>query len=289
MTRLALGTVQFGQQYGIANISGQVDPETVAAILTRARTSGVDTLDTAIAYGSSESRLGGAGISSWRVITKLPPLPAGVPNISEWVEAQVHGSLRRMRITHMEALLLHRPSDVLGPAGAGFIEALEALKSQGLIRGAGISIYDPAELDAVCCVWQPDMVQAPCNVLDRRLIRSGWLERLHGLGVRVHVRSLFLQGLLLMPEALRPEWFNRWKKLLSRWTKWCNDNRVTHLQATLAFAQALPSIERLIVGVDSVKQLDEILAAADAASPVPPDDLFSDDPELVEPSRWRLT
>jgi aryl-alcohol dehydrogenase-like predicted oxidoreductase len=289
MTRLALGTVQFGRRYGLANTSGQVDAKSAAAILERARISGVDTLDTAVGYGNSESCLGEVGVFSWRVITKLPPVPEDITSVSEWVEAQVYGSLHRLRITRLDALLLHRPSDLFGPAGAGLIRAFDRLKARGLIRVAGISIYSPVELDAICAVWRPDLVQAPCNVLDRRLIHSGWLERLHGWGVPVHVRSLFLQGLLLMPAARRPSWFDPWTALLLRWTNWCDENKTTPLQATLAFAEAVPWVERLVVGVDSVNQWNDILAASDTKGHVPPDDLFSEDPELIEPSRWKLS
>jgi aryl-alcohol dehydrogenase-like predicted oxidoreductase len=286
--RLALGTVQFGQKYGIANVSGQVGAATAAAILARARTAHVDTLDTAIAYGNSEACLGEAGVSEWRVVTKLPPLPAGVANASVWAEEQAHSSLRRLRIEQLEALLLHSPADLLGESAHGLIGALESLKAKGLIRAAGISIYNPTQLELIWKVWQPDLVQVPCNVLDRRLIRSGWLERLCRQGVRIHVRSLFLQGLLLMSAPQRPVWFGRWSELLDRWLNWCNANEVLPIEAALAFAQSVPGVERLIVGVDSAEQWEEVLAASVASTTLPPEDFASEDPDLIEPSRWIL-
>ena len=99
----------------------------------------------------------------------------------------------------MEAVLLHFPGDLLSETGRDYIDALQALKSEGLIRAAGISIYDPSELNDIWPLWKPDIVQAPFNVLDRRLLHSGWLQKLIDHGVRVHTRSAFLQGLLLMP------------------------------------------------------------------------------------------
>jgi aryl-alcohol dehydrogenase-like predicted oxidoreductase len=289
MSKLALGTVQFGQPYGVANTSGQVTPSVVATILDRASKAGIDTLDTAIAYGSSETCLGEAGVSSWRVITKLPTLPDGVANVSEWAETQVLGSLRRLKIAQLDGLLLHRPSDLVGPRGTGLVEALSAFKSRGWVRSLGISIYDPVELDMLWPVWQPEIIQAPCNVFDRRLMLSGWLARLNGQGVRIHIRSVFLQGLLLMSASRRPAWFGQWSSLLDRWVGWCDRNETSPLQAALAFARGLPSVERLVVGVDSVAQLDEILAAAAANVALPPGDLFSEDRDLIDPSCWKLT
>ncbi len=289
MTRLALGTVQFGQRYGVANATGQVSAESAAHILTLARRSGMDTLDTAIAYGSSEQCLGEIGVAQWRVISKLPPLPDGVTDVAQWAEVQVLASLKRLRVQQLDALLLHRPADLLGPRAQEVIAALDAIEARGWARSVGISVYSPGDLDAVFATWVPQIVQAPCNILDRRLIRSGWLARLAQRGVRVHIRSVLLQGLLLLSATQRPEWFLRWSGLLDRWLQWCCDCAVTPLQAALAFAQALPDIERIVIGVDSLAHLDEILSAADGTGSLPPEDLYSEDPDLLDPSRWKLT
>jgi aryl-alcohol dehydrogenase-like predicted oxidoreductase len=287
MSKLALGTVQFGQLYGVTNTSGRVTPEAVAAIVDLARREGIDTLDTAVAYGDSEACLGGVGISSWRVITKLPALPLDATDVAGWAELQVLGSLNRLRITRLEGLLLHRPADLLGPHGTALLNALARLKSRGWIGAAGISIYDPGELDLLWPRWQPEILQAPCSVLDRRLAHSGWLSRLQRQGTRLHLRSVFLQGLLLTRAAERPASFTRWRGLLDRWLDWCTAHGVSPLRAALGFACALPGVERVVVGVDSIAQLREILEAVRASAPAPPDDLYSADCELLEPSRWQ--
>jgi aryl-alcohol dehydrogenase-like predicted oxidoreductase len=289
LARLALGTAQFGLQYGLANSSGRVMPADIETILLNARRAGMDTLDTAVAYGESESALGSAGVTSWRVITKLPPLPGDVDDIAGWVAAHVRDSLRRLGVAQLEALLLHKPSDLLGSGGRRYAEALGELKARGYVRALGLSIYDPAELDAVWPAWQPEIVQAPCNVLDRRLIRSGWLAKLRSSGVRTHVRSAFLQGLLLMPAARRPACFTRWAGLLDRWLDWCLTQEISPLGAALAFVQAQPDVERIVVGVESPAQLEQIVAVAARSAPMPPDDLWSEDRNLLEPSRWDLT
>jgi aryl-alcohol dehydrogenase-like predicted oxidoreductase len=287
MTRLALGTVQFGQRYGVANANDQVSPAKAATILELAARYGIDALDTAVAYGDSEACLGQIGVASWRVVSKLPPLPHDTRDVAAWVEAQVRGSLQRLRIAGLDGLLLHRPADVLGSAGQQLLDALEALKSSGWIAAAGASIYDPSELESLWPRWQPEIVQAPCNVLDRRLIRSGWLARLQRHGTRVQLRSVFLQGLLLMPAARRPPFFAHWQDLLDRWLAWCAGQGVSPLQVALTFARTLPAIERVVIGVDSLAQLEEILRAMRRCSALPPEDLFSDDRDLLEPTRWK--
>ena len=272
MIRLALGTVQFGLNYGIANRSGQVVESEVGTILARAAAAGMDTLDTAIAYGQSEACLGRAGVTGWRVITKLPPLSQPVADVAQWVEELIGGSLRRLGIPQLEAILLHRSHDLLGPQGETYLRTLHDMKAAGMTRAIGVSVYDPGELDRLWPLWRPDLVQAPCNVLDRRLIHSGWLGRLDAAGVRVHLRSAFLQGLLLMPRPGSSGHVRAMERdLLDRWTGWCDERGVSPLAGALAFVRSLPGVERLVVGVDSAAHLEEILAVSFAES-VPPDE-----------------
>ena len=287
MTRVALGTVQFGQRYGVANATGRVAPDTAASILKLAARHGIDALDTAVAYGDSEACLGEIGVSTWRVVSKLPPLSGDTRDVAAWVEAQVHGSLRRLRIARLDGLLLHRPADALGAAGVQLLDALAALRARGLVAAVGASIYDPSELDALWPHWQPEIVQAPCSVLDRRLVRSGWLLRLQRHGVRVQLRSVFLQGLLLMPASGRPRFFAPWQDLLDRWLTWCAGQGVSPVQVALGFTCALPAVERVVIGVDSPAQLQEVIDASSRPSTLPPEDLFTDDRDLLEPSRWK--
>lgn len=287
--KLAIGTAQFGLDYGVANNSGQVSPDIVREILTKAAKVGIDTLDTAIAYGNSENCLGDVGINDWRIVTKLPALPEALTDVKGWVFEQVESSLHRLRIPRLEAVLLHRPSDLLGQHSNAYLAALTALKSQGLAKATGVSIYAPAELDALWSVVKPDMVQAPLNVLDRRLIRSGWLKRLSDSGVRVHTRSTFLQGLLLLEKEKRPEYFKPWSTLLDMWLQWCEANQCSSLEGALAYLSAQDGIECVVVGVDSDRHLDEIHAASNKRLPQPPAELSTEDTRLINPSFWKLT
>jgi len=287
-SRIALGTAQFGLPYGVANRRGQVDRADLAAILDRAQVAGIDTLDTAMAYGDSEQRLGESGVGQWRVITKLPELPDACADVAAWVRKSVHGSLAKLNLVRLRAVLLHRPLQLLGPQGPALQAALVALKDEGLVEKVGISVYGPADLDALWYRFQPELVQAPLNVLDRRLLTSGWMARMHAAGTEIHVRSVFLQGLLLMDSASRPAMFSRWQPLWDRWTRWLSEASVSPLHACLGLALSQPEVSRVVVGVDSLEQLKEILAAAVDANPVPPAELVCNDADLLDPSRWAL-
>lgn len=284
--RLAIGTVQFGLPYGVANRTGQVSQENIAAVLDHARSLGIDTLDTAMDYGDSENRLGQAGVDRWRVVSKLSPIPDTVMNIAAWGLESVAGSLARLRIQKLYGLLLHRSQQLLGPAGNALYAELLALRDQGKVEKIGVSIYGPDELDALCPRFAFDLVQAPFNILDRRLATSGWLSRLHEAGTEVHVRSVFLQGLLLMRASDRPAAFGRWRPLWDQWHGWLEERALTPVQACLGFAFSHPEIDRLVVGVDSLEQLRAIVAGVEATPIAPPAGLTSEDLDLIDPSRW---
>jgi aryl-alcohol dehydrogenase-like predicted oxidoreductase len=285
--RLALGTVQFGTNYGVANVSGQVSPEQAAKILAECRSAGIDTLDTAVAYGDSEERLGNLGVQDWKVISKLPPLPGSVVDVREWARLQVRDSLYRLRVDQLDGLLLHRPSDILGPTGGAYARALQEIKDEGLAVAIGFSIYSPDELEALCSALHPDIIQAPYNMLDRRLVSSGWMDRLGAKGVRIHTRSAFLQGALLFPATARPPWFDRWQSLWQALSDACALSELTPLDLSLGFVLAQPAIERVVVGVDSVSHIRQVIAAAKKPMPSAFPDIESHDLELIEPTRWK--
>lgn len=284
--KLALGTVQFGLDYGVANTSGQVSKENARYILQRAQQVGIDTVDTAVSYGDSELVLGDIGVKSWKIVTKLPSLPDGCSDVRQWVKAQAESSLNRLRIDRLHGLLLHRPSQLLKPNGSELYAALQALKYDGLVCKIGGSIYDPTELDALHDQYPFDLVQAPLNILDRSLVNSGWAQRLKITGVEVHARSAFLQGLLIMPKEKRPARFNRWHDFWLEWDHWLSKNGVTPLQACLRYINSLDCIDRLVIGVDNVLQLNEIIDAVEGELPCIPEFNIFQDSRLVKPSTW---
>lgn len=284
--RLSLGTVQFGMKYGVANEHGQVTPEEASQILSRAKQAGVRALDTATLYGDSEKILGQIGTDGWQISTKLAAVPETATSVYAWMREQLAGSLERLRCDRLHAVLLHRPDQVLGARGPEIVDALRQLKAEGLVAKAGVSAYCPAQLDRLFERAHFDIVQAPCNLLDQRLVRSGWANRLKQMGVELHIRSIFLQGLLLMSEAQRPPTFSKWPSIWYEWNRWLTQTHLDPLQACVLYALSVPGVKRIVVGVDSLAHLQAILHVHCAALPsLPhwPDPLPED---LVDPSRW---
>lgn len=286
LNRLALGTVQFGLPYGIANQAGQVSRSEAKAMLQLASANGMDTLDTAIAYGDSETCLGKVDTQGFKVVTKLPSVPDSCTDISAWVAQQVNASLSRLGVTEVYGLLLHRSDQLLGSNGAALYQALQDLKNNGLVQNVGVSIYSPSELDALTPPYRFDLVQAPFNLVDQRIYSTGWLQRLKDDGVEIHTRSAFLQGLLLMPQADIPSKFSPWANLWQIWHSWLAAHAISAVQASIAFPLSFPEIDRVVIGADSVSQLSQIISATKWPTNIHLPNLQCDDANLINPASW---
>lgn len=286
MTRIALGTVQFGLKYGIANTAGQVPLPIIESMLNLAAAKGIDTLDTAISYGESESCLGKVGVDRFKVVTKLPAIPVECQNIADWINTQVLESLARLGVKKIYGILLHQSGDILRSDGEAIYQALQILKSNGLVDKIGVSIYSPDDLEVIISRFNIELVQAPLNLLDQRIATNGWLQRLKEKDIEIHTRSAFLQGLLLMPRSNISSKFMRWEKLWDQWHNWLIENSVTALQACLSFPLSFPEVDRVVIGVDSKDQLEQIIAAESIRMDYGFPEISCADVHLIHPSKW---
>ena len=285
MSKLALGTVQFGLDYGITNSKGQVQIEEVKSILEYAKENNINALDTAPDYGDSELFLGNLGINKWKVITKLRALPEDVQDIEIWVEDQVRESLSRLNIPIIHGLILHKQNQLSYEHSDRLWDAVLKVKHLGLVKKVGYSIYDPGEISLYWKKYRPDIIQAPYNVFDRRLKTSNWLSKLHNNKVEIHVRSIFLQGLLLINKLDRPVKFNKWNHIWNTWDRFLEANQISAIDACLSFVMQEEMIDYIVIGVDSEKQLHQILNGEkyDLAFT---EELGSNDLDLISPQNW---
>ena len=284
--KLALGTAQFGSSYGIVNQFGMVNFQNVKEIIELAREKKIDLIDTAIAYGDSEKAIGKNNIFDFNVVTKLPPVPENTQDVKSWVENKVNLSLSNLGLRNLYGLLIHNSESLTGNSGKELINSLNVIKSKGLVKKIGISIYDPYELDFLMHLMKIDIVQVPFSIIDQRIETSGWLDKLYQAKVEVYARSVFLQGLLLLPQNNLPSKFNRWNYFWKKWHEWLNDNKLTALEATIKYALSIPKIKRVIVGVETKKQLKQITDVSGEKLPRIPSELSLEDTDLLCPFNW---
>jgi aryl-alcohol dehydrogenase-like predicted oxidoreductase len=281
--RLGLGTAQFGLDYASAGPRGRPPEAECADILAIAARARVSLLD-ASGFGRTEAVIG----------EQMPrPCPfdvvirtARADRGPDFVEAEARASLRRLGLQRAYGLLVQSAGDLFGPHGMALWDRLKQLRDEGLVEKIGVSVYASDDPRGVARRFKPDIIQAPASLLDQRLIADGTLASLAGLGVEVHLRSIFLQGLLFLPPHRLPQHLQAASSSVSRVRRMIAEGRSDPLQAALGWALARPEAARVVVGVTTAAELQALLAAA--ASPPPDldwDEMALDDPCALDGAR----
>jgi aryl-alcohol dehydrogenase-like predicted oxidoreductase len=280
MSKLALGTVQFGLDYGITNQSGQVTIKEVKGILDFAKENEIDVLDTASGYGNSEKVLGGVGVDNYQIITKTISLKNGVDKVIDGF----YQSLDDLSQKQVEGLLIHNIQDIENKQFSALFDKLNELKQQGLIKKIGFSTYTPEQVNFLLENFDFNIIQVPFNVFDTRLIQSGQLQALKSKGVEIHARSVFLQGVLLDFDNLS-DYFLTWKTQFTEYQAMVKNSGLSLLEYALNFALSIQEIDRVLVGVNNEQQLREIVLSLKGLDAL--EDYFINDINLLNPSLWK--
>ncbi len=292
MAGIGLGSAQFGLPYGATNRVGRVSEDEVAKILQIASDRGVGLVDTACLYGEAEEVLGRAfpRPNPFRVVTKTPAFDGGpiTPHHVGLARRSLERSLSRMRLDAVYGLLVHHAEDVFCEGGDALVAAMQGWREEGLVSKIGVSVYSGAEAVRIAERSDIDLVQLPLNILDQRSILDESLAQLSELGVEVHVRSVFLQGIIVESSERLPQYFMRFARELNKLDEAVDASGIGRLAFALAFARQAPFVDTAIVGVCSSAELSEVLDAWDLADTVAEDFsmLCSDNEDLLSPVRW---
>jgi aryl-alcohol dehydrogenase-like predicted oxidoreductase len=255
--KIALGTVQFGLDYGISNSNGRTSDEEVIAILDLASQNGIKLLDTAQAYGISEELLGLYNNKRFDIVTKISPTD------KYSVTPLINKSLERLNTQTLYGLLFHDAVSVLNHPTV--FKELKVAQNKGIVQKVGFSVYSPEELEnLINHIGKPDIIQIPFSHLDQRF--EALASTLHSQGVEIHSRSTFLQGLFFMKPDELDIFFNPIKPYLAELHK-----RFTTFAQLISFllnyVVSKPFIDKVIIGVNSAKQLETNLEALSAHYP----------------------
>jgi aryl-alcohol dehydrogenase-like predicted oxidoreductase len=294
---LGLGTVQFGLDYGISNQNGRTPIHEAARILARAREAKISVIDTASLYGQSEATLGRAlpRPHNFLIVTKTPKFGPSVTQESvDCLHRAFEKSLQLMQVEQVYGLLIHQATDLLCPGSEQLISALQSLQSKQLVTHIGMSVYEPSTTLQILkqhgTRWL-SLVQLPFNVFDQRFAGSEALALLQAAQVEIHARSPFLQGLLLMDPQVVPPHFAPWSAHLERCRAVVDALRVSPLSAALGFSLHAPFVHHTVTGASSLRELDELVAAAQQAGGRA--DIFNalsslgqTAEQLIDPQRW---
>lgn len=290
---LVLGTVQLGMNYGIANKTGPPDQDTATAIVREAWENGIHEFDTAQGYGKSEEVLGKVlsdlGFSDKaRVISKFDPALDHLDSIA--LVKSLDGSLSKLGVHDLFAMMLHR-EELLSLWDKGLGEILQTLVSSGMVEHIGISVYSPAMAIQALNKDGINMVQLPTNILDRRFEKAGVFELAKEKKKKIYIRSVFLQGLILMDTSEIPEKMSFARPVIEKLESFSRDLDVSRQELALGYIKSEMPGAKVIFGADTLGQVKENLACwkrelfSDAISGVK--ELFGGvDENILNPLLW---
>jgi aryl-alcohol dehydrogenase-like predicted oxidoreductase len=291
-SKIGIGTARFGLNYGITNPNTSTSETEAHQIALRAAEVGCLTIDTAASYGNSEEVLGRILPKhvQFKIITKtLPVLNRSIDTpLLQQFQSNFLLSLKKLARPNIEGLLIHHGVDLLKTDGKKLFALLESLRDAGYTKKIGVSVYDSAEITAILKRYKIDIVQLPLNVLDQRLLLDGTIDRLRDHGIDIHIRSVFLQGLLLQPLNNIPKYFNPILPNLHAWHQRLKANGRAAIDGALSFACNLQKIEKVIVGLDTTQQLEQLLLADSSPLSFPISDISCSNPSFVNPAMWQL-
>mgnify|MGYP000013951189 FL=1 len=290
MTELVLGTVQLGMAYGATNTGGQPSSQQALNILDAYHESGGRYLDTAPAYGDSES-LVGVFNKPCKVCTKSAHVDvnSSIELILAELQRSLDCSLQNLKGKKVELFLLHQASLLNHPDIALIVDWLLSAKRRDEISEVGVSIYHASQVED----WEKhlawlDWVQLPVNLLDQRAQVSGFIDWLVAHEIKVQARSVFLQGLLLAPNNARIKMNEQARHCLERVALTCVECQLTPLELALGFVRRLP-VQQVLVGVNSVAEWTDIDRAwQQPTHTIDCRKLRCEDEYLITPSLWKL-
>ena len=279
LSKLGLGTAQFGldQPPGARGRPREAEARDILSIAGR---SGLTVLDVPRGSASADTHLR----------TALPqPIPFKITLTAvrpdrgpELVEAELRAQMVRIGVERVDTLLAPSATDLFSPLGPQLWDKLKEMKDKGLAKRIGVPVYASDDPVGVARRFKPDLVQAPASLLDQRLLLDGTLAEIAELGIEVHLRSIFLNGVLFLPPDRAPSHLKAAAGRISRARRLIAEGKADPLQAALGFALTRPEASAVIVGVTSAAEMTAVVAAA--MSPPPEldwDEMALDDPDAL--------
>lgn len=286
LNKIILGTANFSGNYGFKKIKSPTLKE-IKKILSYAKKNGIKNIDTAITYKRVEKKLGYTNIACLNIFTKLPKVPKKIKNISLWIKNQILSSSLRLN-KKIYGVYLHNPKDLTSSKGKLIYENLNFLKKKKIIKKIGVSVYNTNELDKILDNYKIDMVQLPLNLFNRSFLYNNYLKKLKKRKIEIHLRSIFLQGILLQDYKNIPNYFSKWIHLFKKYDNWQKKNFISKLQICINFIKSNDYVDNIVIGIESQKQLKELLYCFRVAnSNLYPKKIFSKNQNLIDPRLWK--
>ena len=284
--KIILGSANFDQIYGIKK--NFIKKSEIKKLFDLALKNKIKTIDTSPLYNKSEKIIGLLNNNRFKIISKIPKPPKNIKreNIKKWLKQNVMISLKNLKIKKFECLLLHNANSLLCKNGDEIYKGIRNMKINGFTSKIGVSIYDFNVLDKILKKFKFNLIQAPFNILDQRLVEKGWLQKLKKRKIEVHARSIFLQGILLLKHNQLPKKLIKLSKKLMVWENWLKKNKFSSLQVCLSFVLNQRQLDGIVVGYNNINQLNQILKLKQIKNNFSLPNLNIKDKKLIDPREW---
>ncbi len=255
------GTATFGNRYGVANLAPTTFLQEPRILLESVRSQGIQTIDTAPAYGEAEKIIGDFQTENgqFRIHTKLSGKAA--TSTSAAIRS-IKNSVNRLNVKKIEVLYFHSVETFLNNSKSENLNTLGEIEDSGFVDKIGMSVYSESEIERIALEWpQIKVFQVPENILDQRLMNSKIVADLSCLGKQFIVRSIFLQGLILMKSNEVPVKLSGATANLETLDQSIEKINLSRLDAAVSYLSLLKWASGYVIGAVNSEQLFQILNA----------------------------
>ena len=280
---LVIGTATFGSDYGIANKGELLSEASALEILSEAQKLGISSLDTAPAYSNAEEIIGTfhSAHPNFECYSKIS---SKMLDSTVEMQSSLRKSMKLMNIKSLKGLFFHNPADLLAREPKQIEALIDSIFESGKVGQIGASVYELNEIIAIR-ERHPriSLFQVPENLGDQRLRHSEEIRNFQQNGVEFHVRSIFLQGLLLMRTA--PNQQLSAQPFLNNLHAAARERNCSPLELCIQYATQLEWASKVVIGISHIGHLREIVEATNfSGESLDLNEFLPDD--IRDPRKW---
>ncbi len=279
--KLIIGSANFAKKYGTDVI--KINQNEITKILNFAKKNKINKIDSAESYFNKKDIFKNID-KSFQITTKIIPDHKWIS--LDYCQKKLDEHFKLFNGNKIQSLLFHDYRILLNNKGLKIYKNLENLKKKNYFKNIGLSIYDTKPLEYLISNYNFDVVQCPFNILDKRILHSGWFDRLKVRGIEIHARSIFLQGLLVNEAVYKKKYFKRWKKNFSKWFQMLKSNNISPINYCLndLFDH---DFDKIIIGINNCDNLKEIVNFKRIKNKEKIKKFEIDDLKLIDPRNWK--
>ena len=278
--RIIIGSANFTQNYGAD--STKINSHEIKKILNLAKKNNIYKIDTAETYLKDKKIFKNIN-KKFKFSSKI--IPNHKWTSLDFCQNNLEDHFKNLNTKKIDTLMLHNTEILFTKNGIKIFKNLEDLKKKKYFKKIGLSIYDTDCLNYIIPNFDFDVVQCPYNILDKRILTTGWFDKLHNKGIETHIRSIFLQGLLVNKSVYKKKYFKKWQKKFSEWFTWLENNNISPVDYCLSDLLYY-DFDKIIIGINNSDSLKEIMnfRKININKML---NLKVNDLKLIDPRKWR--